>query len=73
MLFRYSTDSWHLNYATRVFENFWITIEPHLMRSRVESIHFVMVAEMDGCVVGMNEVRNCDHISLFYMDENLQR
>jgi len=43
------------------------------LRERLQSNHFVLVAETQGRIVGAIEVRNCDHISLFFVDGELQR
>jgi len=43
------------------------------LRERLQANHFVLVAETQGRIVGAIEVRNCDHISLFFVDGELQR
>jgi GNAT superfamily N-acetyltransferase len=43
------------------------------LRERLQANHFVLVAETQGRIVGAIEMRNCDHISLFFVDGELQR
>jgi predicted GNAT family N-acyltransferase len=43
------------------------------LRERLQAKHFVLVAETQGRIVGAIEVRNCDHISLFFVDGEFQR
>jgi GNAT superfamily N-acetyltransferase len=46
---------------------------PDLLRNRRAANHFVLAAELRGRIVGLIEVRNCDHISLFFVEGELQR
>lgn len=46
---------------------------PAGLLSRLSSNHFVLVAELQDCVVGAIEVRNSDHVSLFFVENTLQR
>jgi predicted GNAT family N-acyltransferase len=43
------------------------------LRERLQANHFVLVAETQGRIVGAIEVRNCDHISLLFVEGELQR
>jgi len=43
------------------------------LRERLQNNHFVLVAETQGRIVGAIEVRNCDHISLLFVEGELQR
>ena len=43
------------------------------LRQRLQANYFVLVAETQGQIVGAIEVRNCDHISLFFVEGELQR
>ena len=47
--------------------------DPDRLRERLEANRFVLVAELQGRMVGVIEVRNCDNISLFYVDGQAQR
>ena len=48
--------------------------DPGQLRSRLRANRFVLVAEIGGRrIVGAIEVRNCDHISLFFIDGDSQR
>ena len=47
--------------------------DPGQLRSRLLSNHFVLVAELQGRIVGAIEVRNGDHVSLFFIDGEVQR
>jgi GNAT superfamily N-acetyltransferase len=40
---------------------------------RFQNNHFVLVAESEGQLVGMIEMRNHDHVSLFFVDPQHQR
>lgn len=42
------------------------------MAKRQQAGHFVLVAECDGVIAGMIEVRGNDHISLLFVDEACQ-
>ncbi len=46
---------------------------PSHLRERLGANRFVLVAELQGRIVGAVEVRNCDHISLFFIDGKSQR
>lgn len=46
--------------------------DPDRLRERLRENHFVAVAELQGQIVGAIEVRNCDHISLFFVDGRAQ-
>jgi GNAT superfamily N-acetyltransferase len=43
------------------------------LRDRLRANRFVLVAEIQGRIVGAIEVRNCDHISLFFIDGKSQQ
>jgi GNAT superfamily N-acetyltransferase len=47
--------------------------DPGRLRSRLLSNHLVLVAEIRGRIVGVLEMRNSDHISLFFTDGEAQR
>jgi GNAT superfamily N-acetyltransferase len=47
--------------------------DPDRLRERLQANRFVLVAELQGRMVGVIEVRNCDHISLFFVDGQAQR
>src|SRR5512136_1020853 len=47
--------------------------DPGQLRERLRANRLVMVAEMEGRIVGAIEMRNCDHISLFFVDGEAQR
>jgi GNAT superfamily N-acetyltransferase len=47
--------------------------DPNQLRNRLQSNRFVMVAELQGRIIGVIEIRNCDHISLFFVDSGSQR
>lgn len=44
-----------------------------MMRVRLQAGHFALVAEQDGVMVGMIEMRNHDHISMFFVSPDCQR
>jgi len=47
--------------------------DPGLLRDRLLANRFVLVAELQGRVLGAIEVRNSDHVSLFFVDGELQQ
>ena len=47
--------------------------DPDQLRGRLLSNHSVLVAEIQGRIVGVIEVRDSDHISLFFTDGEAQR
>jgi GNAT superfamily N-acetyltransferase len=59
-------------YSRRGVRQFLRYIKPRLLLQRSKASHFVMVAETQEKIVGMIEVRNYDHISLFYVLKEFQ-
>ena len=47
--------------------------DPNQLRDRLLANRFVLVVELEGRITGAIEMRNCDHISLFFVDSQLQR
>jgi GNAT superfamily N-acetyltransferase len=47
--------------------------DPDQLRDRLRVNRFVLVAELGSQIVGAIEVRNCDHVSLFFIDGESQR
>ena len=47
--------------------------DPDRLRDRLQANHFVLVAELQERIVGAIEIRNNDHISLFFVDGESQR
>jgi GNAT superfamily N-acetyltransferase len=47
--------------------------DPSHLCNRLLSDHFVLLAELHGRIVGAVEIRTCDHISLFFIDGEVQR
>jgi ribosomal protein S18 acetylase RimI-like enzyme len=48
-------------------------IDPDLIRTRLQSNHFGLVAEINGSFVGILEVRTFSHISLLFVSSKFQR
>jgi GNAT superfamily N-acetyltransferase len=48
---------------------FYMYANPETMAERQGDDHFCMVAELDGRVIGMIEIRNHNHISLLFVKE----
>ncbi len=59
-------------YPQRGVRHFLRYVKPHLLLQRSHANHFVMVARTQELIVGMIEVRNCKHISLFYVLKEFQ-
>ncbi|NIO08808.1 MAG: GNAT family N-acetyltransferase [Deltaproteobacteria bacterium] len=47
--------------------------DPKLMAARLRSGHVAWVAETDGRIVGLIELRNLIHVSLLFVDGTMQR
>ncbi len=47
--------------------------EAEALRRRSERDHFVMVAEVDGVLAGMIEVRDCNHVALLFVAKDFHR
>jgi len=47
--------------------------DPDQLRDRLLANHFVLVAEIQGRILGAIEIRNYNHISLFFIDGESQR
>jgi GNAT superfamily N-acetyltransferase len=47
--------------------------DPDQLRQRLQANRFMLVAELQGRIVGAIEMSNCDHISLFFVDGASQR
>ena len=47
--------------------------EAEALRRRAEREHFVMVAEVDGVLAGMIEVRDCNHVALLFVAKAFHR
>ena len=60
-------------YTQEGVDEFLRYAEPEAMAARARANHFVLLAEMDGRLVGMIEVRNCDHISLLFVEGEFQK
>jgi GNAT superfamily N-acetyltransferase len=60
-------------YSPEGIKEFFRYADPALLSSRTQDNHFVLVAELHGQIVGMIEMRNNNHISLFFIEGELQR
>jgi len=60
-------------YSREGVDEFLRYVEPEAMATRAEANHFVLVAEVDGKIMGAIEVRNCSHISLLFVEGQFQR
>ena len=47
--------------------------EPEAFRRRAEGEHFVLVAEVDGVLAGMIEMRDCNHVALLFVAKAFHR
>ena len=59
-------------YSQRGVRQFLRYVKPRLLLQRSQANHFVMVAKIQEQIVGMIEVRNFEHISLFYVLKEFQ-
>lgn len=60
-------------YSPEGVQEFLSYIKPNLLWNRSRANHFVLVAVAQGEVVGVIEVRDYDHISLFFVDKEFQQ
>ena len=61
------------HYSQEGIDEFLRYVEPEAMASRTRANHFVLVAEQEGKMVGMVEMRHCDHISLLFVEGDFRR
>ena len=48
-------------------------VQPELLLRRSQKNHFVLLATIQGKIVGMIEIRNNRHVSLFFVDKRFQQ
>jgi len=60
-------------YSEEGVKEFLKYVEPHCLSNRCKADSFVLLAVVEGRIVGMIEVVVNNHISLFYTDGHLQR
>ena len=60
-------------YSQEGIDEFLRYAEPKAMAARAETNHFILVTELKSSIVGMIEVRDSDHICLFFVEGRLQR
>ena len=49
-------------------------VDPEAFRARIEGgSHFVMVAEVDGRLAGITEIRDCNHVALLFVGKQFHR
>ena len=51
-------------------DEFFKYANPRSLAKRSEGSHFVLVAEVDGEIAGMIEIRELKHISMLFVDKN---
>lgn len=61
-----------LEYSSQGVDEFYRFADPESMRLRAGN-HFCLVAETDGKLVGMIEIRTCNHIALLFVDADYHR
>ncbi len=59
-------------YSQEGVDKFYEYVQPECIRLRSGDGHFLLVAVADGVIAGIIEVRNYDHVSLFFVDERCQ-
>ncbi len=60
-------------YSQEGVDEFLRYAQGEAMAARARANHFVLVAELDGSLVGAIEVRHYSHISLLFVEETFQR
>jgi len=53
-------------------EEFRRYVEPTALAQRIRADHFILVADVDGRIGGMIEVRQNNHIALLFVDKRVQ-
>lgn len=54
-------------------EEFFNYSNPRALRKRSEGDHFVLVAEAEGAIAGMIEIREMRHVSMLFVDKAFHR
>jgi predicted GNAT family N-acyltransferase len=58
-----------LDYSEEGRQEFYRYADPEALAARQGKNHFCLVAEMDDIIVGVIEIRDCNHISLLFVKE----
>ena len=59
-------------YSIQGVEEFLKYANPQRLSERIENNHFSLAAWLQSLVVGMIEVRDCRHVSMFFVDQKYQ-
>jgi len=62
-----------LDYSQEGINEFYKYIQPSSLLKRFQENHFVLVALFNDIIIGVIEIRNCNHISLLFVDGCFQR
>ncbi len=54
-------------------DEFFNYANPRALRKRSEGSHFVLVAELEGSIAGMIEIREMRHVSMLFVDKAFHR
>ncbi len=52
---------------------FYKYLTPDAFKKRLEENHFILLAHLEEQLVGLIEIRNDDHVSLFFVDSSKQK
>lgn len=61
------------HYSQEGVQEFLRYIDPVLLAERIQSNHFILLAELGEELAGMIEVRHWNHISLLFVDDRFHR
>jgi len=61
------------DFSDEGIDEFFSYSNPRALRKRSEGSHFVLVAESDGIIAGMIEIREMRHVSMLFVDKAFQR
>ncbi len=60
-------------YSEEGIREFRRYIQPEAFMERMHAGHFSLIAETAGRIIGMVEIRGCNHISLFFVDPQFHK
>jgi len=61
------------DYSEQGIAEFRQYVDAEAIRQRIQHDHFVMVAESEGILAGMIEIRDCNHVALLFVGKEFHR
>ncbi|UCD81493.1 MAG: GNAT family N-acetyltransferase [Desulfobacterales bacterium] len=60
-------------FSQQGIEEFMKYIQPDALDSQLKGNHFALIATLGSEIIGVIEVRDCNHVALFFVDPRFQR